>query len=152
MSAENQRCQGITYLAPARRTNTDREDGKEPRMDFAEPGEECEEDSPYTDEEDENEDKNIHLLEVGTPQEGPVLSVGLGKGGLGTNEVNGQSRTYPAQPVIAQHQREQEPQHELTPEKRIVEVGNLRWRLAVVLCVRSQSNGQKSRMDPRMGD
>ena len=152
VSTENQRYQGITYLAPARRTDTDREDGKEPRMDFAEPGEECEEGSPYTDEEDENEDKNIQLLELGTPQEGPVLSVGLCEGRLGTNKLNGQSRTHPAQPVIAQHQREEEPQHELTTEKCIVEVWNLWWGLTVVLCVRGQPNGQKPRKDPRMDD
>jgi len=106
-------------------------------MDFTEPGEQCEEGTPYTDKEDENEDEDIDRLEVGTPQEGPVLSVGLRKGGLGTNKANDRSRTYPTQPVIAQDQREEEPQHELTTEKSIVEVWNLWWRLAVVLCVRS---------------
>ena len=106
-------------------------------MDFAEPGEEREEGSPYTDEEDENKDKNINILEVGAPQEGPILSVGLDMGGLGINEVNEWIHTHPAQPVIAQHQREEEPQHELTAEKRIIEVWNLWWRLTIVLYVRS---------------
>jgi len=44
-------------------------------MDLTEPGEECKEGTPYTDEEDENEDKNFPLLEVSAPQEGPILSV-----------------------------------------------------------------------------
>jgi hypothetical protein len=107
------------HLAPARRTDTNRKDGKEPRVDLTEPGEECEEGSPYTDEEDAKEDEDLPVLEFVVPQEGPVLSV------------------RPAQPVIAQHQREEEPQHELTTEKRVVEVGNLWWRLTVVLCVQS---------------
>ena len=106
-------------------------------MDFTEPSEECEEGRPYTDEEDEDKDKDIGILEVGAPQEGPVLSVGLDMGRLGINEVNVESHTHPAQPVIAQHQREEEPQYEPATEKRIIEVGNLWWRLTVVLCVRS---------------
>ena len=73
-------------------------------MNLAEPGEECEEGAPYTDEECSNEDDNLPFLELGAPQEGPVLAVGLGKGVLGTSETKDQIRTHPAQPIIAQHQ------------------------------------------------
>jgi hypothetical protein len=59
-------------------------------MDLAEPGEECEEGGPYTNEEDYNEDEDLPVLELAVPQEGPVPSVRLGKGGLETNEVNDQ--------------------------------------------------------------
>ena len=106
-------------------------------MDLAEPGEESKEGGPNTDEEDENEDEDFPFREIGAPQEGPIFPVGLGKEGLGTTEVNRSSCTHPAQPVIAQHQREEEPQHEPTTEKRIVKVGYLWWRLTVVLCVQS---------------
>jgi len=83
-------------------------------VDLAEPGKEREEGGPYTDEEYNDEDEDLPILELGIPQEGPVLSIGA------------------AEPVIAQHQREEEPQHKPTTEKRIVEVGDFRWRLAVV--------------------
>jgi hypothetical protein len=54
----------VTYLTPTRRTDTNREDGKEPRVDLAEPGEECEEGGPYTDEEDNDEDEDLPVLEL----------------------------------------------------------------------------------------
>ena len=51
-------------------------------MNLAEPGEECEEGGPYTDEEGSNEDEDVPVLELSAPQERPVLSVGLGNKGL----------------------------------------------------------------------
>ena len=51
-------------------------------MNLAEPGEECEEGGPYTDEEGSNEDEDVPVLELSAPQERPVLSVGLGNNGL----------------------------------------------------------------------
>jgi len=86
MSPEEQSGSKITYLAPTRRADTNRENGKEPRMNLAEPSEECKEDSPYTDEEDNDENEDMPLLEISAPQERPVLSVGLGKGGLESNQ------------------------------------------------------------------
>lgn len=74
-------CSKVVYLAPTRRADTNREDCEEPRVDLAEPGKEREEGGPYTDEEYGNEDEDLPVLEVGSPQEGPVLSIGLGKGG-----------------------------------------------------------------------
>ena len=56
-------------------------------MDLAEPGKEREEGAPYTDEEYSNEDEDLPILELGIPQEGPVLSIGLGKRGLETKEA-----------------------------------------------------------------
>jgi len=57
-------------------------------MNLAEPGEECEEGGPYADEEGTKEDENVFVLEFSAPQEGPVPSVSLGKGGL---EIVGQT-------------------------------------------------------------
>ena len=51
-------------------------------MNLAEPGEECKEGGPYTDEEGSNEDEDVPVLELSAPQERPVLSVGLGNKGL----------------------------------------------------------------------
>ena len=75
--------------------DTNREDGKEPSANLAEPGEECEEGTPYTDEEDSTEDKDLPVLELTVPQERPVLSVGLEKGGLESDEEKGQIRLTP---------------------------------------------------------
>ena len=61
--------------------DTNREDGKEPGANLAEPSEEREEGAPYT-----NEDEDLPVLEFTIPQERPVLSVRLGKGGLESNE------------------------------------------------------------------
>jgi len=82
MSPENQRCLNVSYLAPTRRADTNCEHGEEPRVDLAEPGEECEDGAPYADEEGSNEDEDIDVLELVVPQKGPVLSISLGKGGL----------------------------------------------------------------------
>jgi len=90
MSTEKQPSSKVTYLAPTGRANTNSEDGKEPSMNLAEPGEECEEGTPDTDEEDDDKDEDLPFLEVVAPQEGPVLSVGLGKGGSETKNANGQ--------------------------------------------------------------
>jgi len=49
MSLEKQSRPKVTYLAPTGCADTDRENGKEPCVNLAEPGEECEEGSPYTD-------------------------------------------------------------------------------------------------------
>ena len=76
----------VTCLAPTGRADTNRKNGKEPRVNLAEPGEECKEGGPYTDEEDSNENDDLPVLELSVPQERPVLSVGLGKGGLESNE------------------------------------------------------------------
>ena len=105
-------------------------------MDLTEPGEEREEGAPYTDEEDGNEDEDLPDLEVGTPQEGPVPSVRLRKGQVRDQRGKRPIHTHCAQPILAQHQREEEPQHKLTTEKRVVEIGDLRWGLTVVLCIR----------------
>jgi len=67
MSPEHQQCANVAYLTPTRRANTNREDGKEPRVNLAEPGEEQEEDDPYTDEEDANEEKDLPVRELGVP-------------------------------------------------------------------------------------
>ena len=64
-------------------------------MNLAEPDEECEEGAPYTDEEGGNEDEDLPVLEITLPQERPVLSVGLGKDGLESNEEKGQIRLTP---------------------------------------------------------
>ena len=77
MSLEKKSRPGVTYLTPTGRADTDRENGKEPRMNLAEPGEECEEGGPYTDEEGSNKDEDVPVLEISAPQERPVLSVGL---------------------------------------------------------------------------
>lgn len=77
----------VVYLTPTRRADTDREDCEEPRVDLAEPSEEREEGGPYTDEECGNEDEDLPVLECGVPQEGPVLSIGLGNGRLETNDA-----------------------------------------------------------------
>ena len=66
-----------------------------------------------------------------------------GKGMIRYEHARKPNDTHLAQPVIAQHQREEEPQHQLTTEQRSVEVGDCRWRLSVVLCVRGQSTDQK---------
>ena len=58
-------------------------------MNLAEPDEECKESAPYADEEDSNEDKDLPVLELSVPQERPVLSGGLGKGVLESNEEKG---------------------------------------------------------------
>lgn len=57
-------------------------------MNLTEPGEECEKGTPYADEESDNKDEGLPVLELGAPQEGPVLSVGLGKGELKTKDAN----------------------------------------------------------------
>jgi len=82
MSLEKRSRPKVAYLAPTGRADTDRENGKEPRMNLAEPCEECEEGGPYTDEEDSNKDEDVPVLEISAPQERPVLSVGLGNKGL----------------------------------------------------------------------
>ena len=69
-------------------------------MDHAQPGEESEEGAPYSNEKDENEDEDFPFCELCAPQESPVLSVRLGKEGLGINKVNRSSCTHSAQPVI----------------------------------------------------
>ena len=69
MSPEKQLRSKVTYLTPTGRTDTNREDGKEPRVNLAEPGEECEESTPYTDEEGSNEDEDFPVLEPRVPQE-----------------------------------------------------------------------------------
>ena len=86
MSPERQLRLQVTYLAPTGRADTNREDGKEPRVNLAEPGEEREEGGPYTDKEDSNENEDLPVLELSVPQERPVLSIGLGKGGLESDE------------------------------------------------------------------
>ena len=58
-----------------------------------------------------------------------------GKGWIRDQRGKWPSCTHPTQPVIAQHQREEESQHELMAGRSIVEVGYLWWRLTVVLCV-----------------
>ena len=111
-------------------------------MDLTKPGEEREEGRPYTDEEDDDKDEYFPVLQVGAPQEGPVLSVRLDKGKDQHQRGTWSNRTHPAQPIIAQHQREQEPQHKLTTEQRVVEVRNLRRCLSVVLCIQVSPMGQ----------
>ena len=86
MSPEKRLRLRVTHLAPTGRTDTNREDGKEPRVNLAEPSEECKEGAPYTNEEDTNENEDLPVLELTVPQERPVLSVRLGKGGLESNE------------------------------------------------------------------
>ena len=70
----------VTYLTPTRSADTNREDRKEPRMNFAEPGKEREDGGPNANKEDTDKDEDFPVLEFVFPQEGPVLSVGLGRG------------------------------------------------------------------------
>ena len=142
-------CPDITYLTPTWRTDTNRKDREEPRVNLAEPSEECKENSPNTDEEGDDKDENLPVLERTVPQERPVLSVGLEERGQIPlyREIN---HTHPAQPVIAQHQREQEPQHQFTTEERIVEVRNFRRCLAVVICAHGLMS--KSQSHPKISD
>ena len=90
MSPEKRLRSKVTHLAPTGRTDTNREDGKEPRVNLAEPSEECEEGAPYTNEEYTDENEDLPVLELTVPQERPVLSVRLRKGGLESNEEKGQ--------------------------------------------------------------
>ena len=78
MSLEHRRCLSDTYLTPTWSTDTNRKDCEEPHVDFAEPCEETEKSTPYTNEEGENEDEDFPFLKFGAPQERPVPSVGLG--------------------------------------------------------------------------
>ena len=121
-------------------------------MNFAEPSEEREENGPNTDEEDDGEDENLPVLERAIPQEGPVLSVRLGGEGESETVNVGPNPTHRAQPVIAQHQRKQEPQYQPTTEERSIEVRNFRWRLTVVFCIQSKSSAHEPHKDPRMSD
>ena len=95
MSPRRERGSKVTYLTPTRRADTNREDGKEPSVNFAKPGKECEEGGPYSDEKDHEKDDDLSVLEsvgvggVVVPQEGPVLSIGLGKCGLEANKADG---------------------------------------------------------------
>ena len=95
MSPEKQLTSKVTHLTPTRGADTNGEDGKEPGVNLAEPDEECKEGTPYTDEEDSNEDEDLPVLELTFPQERPVLSVGLGKSGLESNEKKGQMKLTP---------------------------------------------------------
>ena len=78
MSLEHRRCLSDTYLTPTWSTDTNRKDCEEPHVDFAEPCEETEKSTPYTNEEGENEDEDFPFLKFGAPQEHPVPSVRLG--------------------------------------------------------------------------
>ena len=95
MSPEKQLRSKITYLAPTGRTDTNREDGKEPGVDLADVDEESKESAPYTDEECSNENDDLPILELTIPQERPVLSVGLRRGGSEHDEGKGQIKLTP---------------------------------------------------------
>ena len=62
MSSRRQRCSNDTYLTPTRCTDINRKDFKEPRADFADPGEEIKKGDPYTNEEGKNEDEDTPLV------------------------------------------------------------------------------------------
>jgi hypothetical protein len=64
-------------------------------MNLTEPSEEREEGGPNANEEDGDEDEDLPVLELIFPQEGPVLSVRLGKGVLETKKAESQIALTP---------------------------------------------------------
>ena len=69
MSSENSHGRNATHLTPTWSADTNRENGKEPRMNLAEPCEERKDGAPNTDEEDDDKDENLPVLERTVPQE-----------------------------------------------------------------------------------
>lgn len=66
------------HLAPTRGAEADGEDGQQPRVRFAEVGEDADEDGPDDDEEQNDKQRCLPAGDVDVPQEAPVASVRLG--------------------------------------------------------------------------
>lgn len=56
-------------MTPTWSADADCEDGKEPRVNLADPSEDCKEGGPNTNEEDGDQDEDLPVLELAVPQE-----------------------------------------------------------------------------------
>ena len=66
-----------THLTPSRCTKTDSEHGEQPGMSLAEVGEDAQQHAPNTEEENQNEHKNLPVGNPVAPQEAPIPPVWL---------------------------------------------------------------------------